>query len=185
MNIANIITLSRLIPVPFIFLFMESNPAIALILFVTSMGLDLIDGMVARKLKTESRMGIFLDPMVDKITINSILIYLSVVNIIPYWMTILNIVREFAVQAIRSIAPCKGIVLKTGMLNKSKLVLQTLTILLVFAYLLGVPYTKGTYVYMMGFTLFIAYLSMTTLLYSNREIFNKPETNIKIKSDYD
>ena len=81
------------------------------------MGADLIDGKIARYFKSESRTGIYLDPMVDKIIINSIFIYLSYIDIIPVWMAVLNLIREFIVQTIRSIAPVKGVVLKTGSLN--------------------------------------------------------------------
>ncbi len=185
MNIANTITLSRLIPLPLIFILIEDNPLIAFILLIISLGLDLVDGRVARKLKIESRTGIFLDPMVDKITVNSLFIYFSAVGLIPYWMTILNVSREFAVQTIRSTAPCKGVVLKTGMLNKGKLAAQTLTLMLVFLYLLDVPHTEGTYIYAMAFTLILAYLSMFTLLYSNRELFKGSEIDIEVREDYE
>lgn len=148
------------------------------------MGMDLMDGKVARHFKAESRMGIFLDPMVDKITVNSIFIYLSYLGIIPVWMTVLNIIREFIVQAIRSIAPVKGTVLKTGFLNKGKLAVQTATIFVAFLELMSVQLTKGLSFYFMLLTLLVSYVSMFTLIYYNREIFSKEEVNIKVKSDY-
>lgn len=95
MTISNIITISRLIVLPFIVYFLLNNQRLtAFIIMLISLLSDAIDGYVARKLNQVSEAGKFLDPLCDKISLILILITLFVVNSIPLWGVIIIVMRD-------------------------------------------------------------------------------------------
>ena len=97
--------------------------AVAIFLAVFS---DWIDGIIARKTGSVSDWGKIFDPLADKVFANVLLVYLAArhPDWVPLWVVLLLIAREFAVQGFRSLAPCVGVVIGTGQLNKLKLVFQ-------------------------------------------------------------
>jgi CDP-diacylglycerol--glycerol-3-phosphate 3-phosphatidyltransferase len=96
LTISNIITISRLIALPFIVYFLlNEQRIIAFIIMLISLLSDGIDGYVARKLHQESELGKFLDPLCDKISLAVILITLFLIDSIPLWPIIIIIVRDF------------------------------------------------------------------------------------------
>ena len=128
--IPNLLTLSRLVLLlPVILLLERGTPAAlwsALALFLAASITDALDGWAARRLNCAGNIGIFLDPLADKIFANVLLIYLASrhPDWIPLWAVLLLLAREFAVQGFRSMAPCLGVVISTGQMNKLKLVFQ-------------------------------------------------------------
>jgi len=128
--IPNLLTLSRIaLLLPVILLFEEGTPAAlggSLALFLAASITDALDGWAARRLNCAGNIGIFLDPLADKIFANVLLIYLASRNPdwIPLWAVLLLLAREFAVQGFRSMTPCIGVVISTGQMNKLKLVFQ-------------------------------------------------------------
>lgn len=98
----------------------------ALGLFLVASATDFFDGWLARRLDCASNLGVFLDPLADKVFTNVLLVYLacSRPDWVPLWMVLPLLGREFAVQGFRSMAPCLGVVISTGQLNKLKLVFQ-------------------------------------------------------------
>ena len=70
--------------------------------------------------------GKLMDPLADKVLANVLLVYLACrqPHWVPLWMVLLLLGREFAVQGFRSLAPCVGVVIGTGRLNKYKTILQ-------------------------------------------------------------
>ena len=128
--IPNALTLSRLfLIVPVMMLLAVGGTraaAWALGLFLLASVTDFFDGWLARRLDCASNLGVFLDPLADKVFANVLLVYLAArhPDWVPLWVVLLLIAREFAVQGFRSLAPCVGVVIGTGQLNKLKLVFQ-------------------------------------------------------------
>ena len=126
----NLLTASRLLLlVPIMALLAAGGTAAAwwaLGLFLLASATDFLDGWLARRLGCASNLGVFLDPLADKVFANILLVYLACrrPDWVPLWMVLLLLGREFAVQGFRSMAPCVGVVISTGQLNKLKLVFQ-------------------------------------------------------------
>ena len=141
MNIANKLTIFRVILVPVFVLFMLCNITdysrlIALIIFITATITDHFDGAVARKYNMITSFGKFMDPIADKLLISSALICLTALGEIPAWAVIVIILREFAVSGIRLVAADNGAVIAAGGWGKAKTVAQ-MTMIIIF--LLNIP----------------------------------------------
>lgn len=126
----NLLTLSRLLLlVPVILLLAVGGTTAAwwaLGLFLAASATDFFDGWLARRLSCASNLGLFLDPLADKVFSNVLLVFLADRHPewVPMWVVLVLLGREFAVQGFRSMAPCVGVVIGTGQLNKLKLVFQ-------------------------------------------------------------
>lgn len=84
MNLANRITIARIILIPFfIAAIVYSKMNIALVLFILAIISDGVDGFIARALKQKTQLGTILDPVADKLLLLSAYICLSVANTIP------------------------------------------------------------------------------------------------------
>jgi len=129
-SIPNLLTASRLILILPILALLATRGSTgawwALGLFLVASATDFFDGWLARRLDCASNLGVFLDPLADKVFANVLLVYLacSRPDWVPLWMVLPLLGREFAVQGFRSMAPCLGVVISTGQLNKLKLVFQ-------------------------------------------------------------
>jgi len=134
MNLANKLTLLRIAIVPFLIIFMYLDNfwtrIIALLLFTIAAVTDVYDGMVARQQKTVTTLGIFLDPLADKLLISAAMI--SFVGLkelhIPAWMVILIISREFIITGLRSMAATKNILIPAMKSGKFKTTSQIVAI---------------------------------------------------------
>jgi CDP-diacylglycerol--glycerol-3-phosphate 3-phosphatidyltransferase len=142
----NIISMSRLGAVPIlivIFVFWMSNENFPesliwwTILGVFSLGMatDALDGYLARKLNSVTVFGRMMDPLVDKILIQSMLILLSVSpwtsSIVPVWAVILIISRETLVTGLRGFAEVQKIDFSASKLGKGKTMFQTISIIMI------------------------------------------------------
>lgn len=126
-NIANIITVVRVLLAPvFIFLLIADGQDYgplryaAAALFIFAIATDGVDGMIARRQNLVTDSGKILDPIADKVLTGSALVILSVLSELPWWVTILIMVREigitiyrFAVLSDRVIPASRGGKLKT------------------------------------------------------------------------
>jgi len=108
-----------------------ANDFFALIVFLAAALTDLLDGYLARRWKQVTTVGTLLDPVADKLLISAALISLVQTRLLPGWLVVLIISREFAVSGLRSIAAAEGYTIKAGELGKSKMVLQVVGIMLV------------------------------------------------------
>jgi len=146
MNLPNKLSLTRIILVPFILLFMlpihigswalatwnnfinEYGMIVAAILFVIASITDLVDGKIARKYNLITNLGKFLDSLADKMLVISVLIALVDLNrISSVWVCII-VLREFAVTGIRLLASAQGVVMAAKMIGKIKTVTQMVAI---------------------------------------------------------
>ena len=135
MNLPNKLTLLRVILVPFfiLFFYLECLPGninflIALLIFAIASVTDALDGHIARKNNLVTNFGKFMDPLADKILTYSAFCMFIGDNIIPAWILIVVLAREFIVSGIRTVAASSGKVIAAGMSGKIKTVIQMIAI---------------------------------------------------------
>lgn len=131
-NIANKITLARIFLAPlFIILLLLPLPFRefwAALVFVFASITDGLDGYIARKNKTVTTIGKFLDPLADKLLISAALITLAWMKQIGPLEVFIIISREFAVTGLRVIAVGEGKVIAASKLGKAKTLTQIIAI---------------------------------------------------------
>ena len=132
MNLPNKLTLLRILLVPFIILCFYLPAAwgmwTAVALFIAAAVTDTVDGRYARAHGMVTDFGKFMDPIADKLLVNSVLIMLTAQGAVHPVATILFIAREFAVSGLRLVAASKGVVLAAGNLGKIKTTLQDIAL---------------------------------------------------------
>lgn len=141
MNFPNLLTILRIFFVPLLVValvqddfglrFMDwpiANEYLALAIFLAAATTDLLDGYLARRWKQVTTVGTLLDPIADKLLISAALISLVQVRMIPGWIAILIIAREFAVTGLRGIAAAEGYTIKASDLGKTKMFFQVVAV---------------------------------------------------------
>ena len=94
-NIPNILTIMRFIFIPFIFTSVVNNDyLLALIIFTISAITDILDGYIARKYNYITDLGKLIDPLADKLTQVSLLLSLSILKILPWWIFAIVFIKE-------------------------------------------------------------------------------------------
>jgi len=143
MNLPNLLTLLRIFFVPLLvaallaegfygaWVRLVPRELFALGIFLVAAATDLMDGYLARRWKQVTTVGTLLDPIADKLLISAALISLVEIRLVPAWMVILIIGREFAVTGLRSIAASSGYTIQASDLGKTKMVTQVAAIALV------------------------------------------------------
>jgi len=95
MGLANWLTLLRIVLIPvFVLLLVYKRPGFALAVFALAALTDLLDGYVARRRASQSRLGAFLDPMADKLLLTAAFVTLTQLRVLPAWITIVVISRD-------------------------------------------------------------------------------------------
>src|SRR6184192_3315541 len=99
-------------------------------LFIAASMTDGIDGYLARKRGQITTMGILLDPLADKLLIAAAFVVLVQLNpsLVPAWVAIVVIGREFLVSGLRSIAASEGFTIEASDLGKLKMVTQIVSV---------------------------------------------------------
>lgn len=129
-NIPTIITFSRILIIPLFIIVAMTDPMLGAAIFALASATDLLDGYIARKSKQVTKFGILLDPLADKLLVISALIVLVDMELIPAWIAIVIIAREFIVTGLRIVALSKDIVIPAESGGKIKMVAQITSILL-------------------------------------------------------
>lgn len=124
MNLANKITLFRVICIPVFIIFMYMNGLAmewaALTVYVLGSISDFVDGYVARKYNMVTDFGKFMDPLADKMLVITAMLMFVAQGRMPAWVLALVITREFAVSGLRLIAVERGRVIAAGKSGKIK-----------------------------------------------------------------
>ena len=141
-NVPNLLSLSRmLITAPIFVLILLDAPwafLTATALFILASVTDFFDGYLSRRFKVVSPLGVFLDLTADKVFVSAILIALVQIGLVPAWIVVIIVTREFLVTGMRSMAAAKGKVIPAGMWGKQKTLITMIALcLLLFAKGLG------------------------------------------------
>lgn len=98
MNIPNFLTITRIILVPVIVIFLIQEEYLKSLVVFTVAGLtDALDGILARLLNKKTTLGAFLDPLADKTLIVTTFVALSVFGLIPGWLSVIVISRDLII----------------------------------------------------------------------------------------
>ena len=175
MNLPNKLTVARVIAVPFfIVTYIMGMYWVALIIFIAASFTDMLDGKIARARGLVTNFGKIMDPLADKILVYSALCLFIEYGLIPAWMLIIILAREFAIAGMRTVAASEGKVLAAGMSGKIKTVLQMIAVPVM---MLGQAIPTVPIIGMIGYIVFIASLIMTVYsgaeyIIKNKEVFS-------------
>ncbi len=173
MNLPNKITMLRMFLIPFclLVLMFDNLPSriIAAVIFILASATDALDGYIARSQNLITTFGKFMDPLVDKLLVNSVLIMLVGLNKLSCWVVIIIIWRELVVTGFRLVAVKNNVVIAANNLGKIKTVLQmimTLIVMLDFknSYLVAIKY------FLIAASLFFTVWSGFDYIYKNKNV---------------
>jgi CDP-diacylglycerol--glycerol-3-phosphate 3-phosphatidyltransferase len=139
LNLPNWLTLLRIFLVPLLVADLltkfDWHEVIGLAIFWVAALTDFLDGYLARRRKEVTRLGALLDPIADKLLISAAFISLVQLGLVPAWMVVIIVGREFAVSGLRSIAAGRGMTISASPLGKFKMFSQVVAIsLLILAF---------------------------------------------------
>jgi len=119
------------------FLFAHNNYAKygALIVFILAILTDYYDGRIARATNTVTKFGVLVDPLADKMLISAAFISFVEMRIIPAWMVVIVIGREFAIMGLRTLAASEGKILAAERLGKQKTISQFTIIIIILSFI--------------------------------------------------
>lgn len=171
MNIANKLTVFRVILIPFFVFFMLTDFLsysrwIAFGIFVVATITDKLDGTLAKKLNLVTTFGKFMDPIADKLLVCSALICLTAKNEIPAWITIIIIGREFIISAVRLLASDNGVAIAASWWGKSKTIAQMAMIIIM---LMNIPTLNLLGQIVMYVSLFLTVVSLVDYVIKNKQ----------------
>ncbi|MCV7163383.1 CDP-diacylglycerol--glycerol-3-phosphate 3-phosphatidyltransferase [Mycobacterium stomatepiae] len=116
-NLANVLTLSRLVLVPIFLLALFAGGGhetvariAAFVVFAVACITDRLDGLLARNYGMATEFGAFVDPIADKMLIGSALVGLSMLGDLPWWVTVLILSREIGVTLLRLAVIRRGVI---------------------------------------------------------------------------
>lgn len=139
MNLPNALTILRIFFVPLlVVVLLTRSPNVefwglslpfviwGVLILLAAAATDWADGYFARRRKQETTLGILLDPIADKLLISAAFISLVQMGLVPAWVVVIIIGREFTVVGLRSIASAEGFTIQASTIGKTKMVLQVL-----------------------------------------------------------
>ena len=174
MNLPNKITIFRVIMIPFFVFFMlcpciPYSNWIAEAIFVIASLSDLVDGKIARKYNLITDFGKFMDPLADKLLTAAAMICLVEMKLLPSWVVIIIISREFIISGFRLIASDNGIVIAANMWGKVKTVFQMAMCVLLILHIDHPLYRILELISIAGATI-LTVISLVIYLYDNRGV---------------
>lgn len=116
-NLANVLTLLRLVLVPIFLLALfaggghhAAGRVLAFAIFMVACLTDRFDGLLARNYGMATEFGAFVDPIADKTLVGSALIGLSILGDLPWWVTVVIMAREIGVTLLRLVVIRRGVI---------------------------------------------------------------------------
>ncbi len=191
-RLPNILTSSRIVLAVIFLLSIFSSfkwaSVVALVIFTVASLTDYYDGKLARKLGVVSKFGAFLDPLADKILIMGAFISFVSLELIPAWMVIVILAREFMITGLRLLAAGSSRrSIPASRLAKHKTVSQVIAVYLILISIslrdLSVTpqiYISYVEVLILGFmylTVFLTLVSGVLYIYNHRDVFSKRSLN--------
>jgi len=176
MNLANQLTLARIILVPLfmVLLLVEITygQLIAAVVFIIASATDILDGYIARSRKQISKLGKIIDPLADKLLISAALISLVELNLVKAWVAFLIISREFAITGLRTIAAVEGHVIAASPLGKLKTISQSVAVVAILIQNLPIPYFPLLAKILLYVAVIITIYSGIDYFVKNKELLN-------------
>ena len=108
----------------------ETCHLIAYIIAILAGITDFLDGQIARRCKCESDFGRLMDPLADKIFIVATFVMMADYRIIPAWIVVVVLSREFMVTGLRLLAASEGVVISADKSGKFKTAFQMLSLII-------------------------------------------------------
>ena len=169
-HVPNILTIIRFLLIPIIVIFAFQNDYISTIIVLTISGLtDVLDGYIARKYNFISNFGKLMDPLADKMTQVALLGTLAIQKIIPVWIIVVVIIKEFLMVSGASFLYGKELVVSSKWYGK----LTTVLFYIAIVCSLFTQYWNGTIINKYSnlsavpeFHTYIYYLAVLTTIFS-------------------
>jgi CDP-diacylglycerol--glycerol-3-phosphate 3-phosphatidyltransferase len=135
LNLPNKLTIARVIMIPLFIWLLLYTPwkYAALGVFILASLTDLLDGKIARKYNMVTNFGKFMDPLADKLLVCSALIAFIEMDLLPAWIVIVIISREFIISGFRLVASDQGVVIAASYWGKIKTTCQMIMVILLIA----------------------------------------------------
>lgn len=135
MNLANKITILRVLMIPVFLIVLFNNffdpqvsRYVAVSIFILASLTDALDGYIARSQNMITNLGKFMDPLADKLLVAAALISMVELQDLKAWVVIIIISREFIVTGFRVIAAADNIVIAASSWGKIKTITQMIMI---------------------------------------------------------
>jgi cardiolipin synthase len=135
----NLLTLLRLIFIPFIIIsVVEGHFRWAMGLFLAAGFTDALDGLLARVLRQQTALGLYLDPIADKLLLSSLFLVLSFRHLAPWYVTVLVLSRDIGILIVSAILYATNTMrdLSPTLLGKLNTALQVATLFLILLHAL-------------------------------------------------
>ena len=175
MNIPNSLSLLRILLVPLIVIFLMENAFVkAFVVLLISSITDALDGFLARILNQQTKLGAYMDPIADKALLASCFITLSIKGIMPDWLTVIVISRDFIILigvAVLSIMSTP-LEVRPAFISKVTTAMQLLTVLFTLLFRILPGLIDDQWMILMYWL--TAFFTITSGLYY---IFNKMKLN--------
>ncbi len=177
MNLPNKITIARVFMIPvFLIIYLSGSipysNLIAAIVFVVACLTDALDGYIARKYNLVTNFGKFADPLADKLLVCSALICFVEFNLVPAWIIIVIIFREFIISGFRLVASDNGVVIAASNIAKFKTTAQMIMAILLIINFDGLVFNilEQIFIYL---SLILTILSLIDYMYKNRHVLKE------------
>ena len=177
MNLPNKITVFRIFMIPFFVACMlikeiPYHEIIAGVIFIIAALSDLVDGKIARRFNLVTNFGKFMDPLADKLLVQSALLCFVANGLLPAWIAIVIMSREFIISGFRLVAADKGIVIAAGYLGKLKTVFQmVMSVMLIFHF--SHPVWLATEQIFIWGSLILAIVSLIDYFIKNKDVLKE------------
>lgn len=185
MNLANKLTILRILIIPFVIACLIYNSfaahITALVLFIIASVTDFADGYVARKYNLVTNFGKFTDPLADKLLTISVMIMFAAQGQMSAVATVIIVARELAVTGLRTLALEKGRVLAAAWSGKVKTCTQMAGLVAIM--LANILSAAGVDFYQLAICRAISWIMAAVTLYSGLEYLVKNKDVILDKSN--
>ena len=169
MNLPNKLTVLRVLLIPFFVaaLLWDGGENMTLrygaaAIFIVASLTDLLDGKIARKYNLVTNFGKFMDPLADKLLVCSALI--------PAWMVIVIISREFIISGFRLVASDNGVVIAASYWGKFKTTFQMIAVILL---ILGIESIKVVTDFFLWTAVVLTVVSLADYIAKNHKVLTE------------
>lgn len=174
MNLANKLTMLRVILIPIFLVLLLSNLVvepinryIAVGIFIAASITDFLDGYIARSRNMVSNFGKFMDPLADKLLVCSALVAMVELKNLPAWVVIVILSREFAITGFRTLAMEANIVMAASWWGKIKTTTQMIMIIVVLLDINGMEMVE---LILIALAVFFTILSGVDYIVKNKNV---------------